>query len=283
MVDTTPSVPGSQGPTKPTRAAESARQAEPTQQAESVQQAMPAQQAKPARQTKPTQQAEQPKQAKPPKTPRDRHRLPAPLRRQQILDATCELIAERGFWGLSMQDVADRCGLTVPGLLHYVGSKTGLLVAVLEHRDVDDAKSLRSRLAVGVQEVPDDWSAGGPEGVDLRQLCSATMRRNAEQPEIVRLFAVLEVESLNPGHPAHEYFAARQRRVVESFAALAGGLTDQPERLARRIVALMDGLQMQWLREPATIDLVQEWESAAEVLFGRPGPEARAAETSGPE
>jgi AcrR family transcriptional regulator len=184
------------------------------------------------------------------------------------MEATCELIAERGFWGLSMQDVADRCELTVPGLLHYVGSKAGLLVAVLEHRDVDDAKSLRARLHVGEDEVPDDWSEGGPEGVDLRQLCAATMRRNAEQPEIVRLFAVLEVESLNPGHPAHEYFAVRQDRVVASFAALAAGLTDHPERLARRIVAMMDGLQMQWLREPGTIDLVEEWEAAAETLFG---------------
>lgn len=209
-----------------------------------------------------------------PKYRRDRQRLPAAQRRAQIMAATCELIAERGFWGLSMQDVADQCGLTVPGLLHYVGSKAGLLIAVLEHRDVDDAKSLRARLRVGEHEVPDEWSEGGPAGVDLRQLCAATMRRNAEQPEIVRLFAVLEVESLNPSHPAHEYFAARQERVVSSFAALAGGMPGRPlppeqaEQLARRIVAMMDGLQMQWLRSPETIDLVEEWEAAADVLFG---------------
>jgi AcrR family transcriptional regulator len=204
-----------------------------------------------------------------PRYRRDRSRLPAGQRRRQIMEATCELIAERGFWGLSMQDVADQCGLSVPGLLHYVDSKAGLLVAVLEHRDVEDAQSLRMQLGVGEDEVPDEWSAGGPEGVDLRQLCAATVRRNAQQPEIVRLFAVLEVESLNPGHPAHEYFAARQARVVSSFAALARALTDGPELLARQIVAMMDGLQVQWLRAPETIDLVEEWDVAAEMLFGR--------------
>lgn len=204
-----------------------------------------------------------------PRFRRDRSRLPAAQRRRQIMEATCALIAERGFWGLSMQDVADQCGLTVPGLLHYVGSKAGLLVAVLEHRDVEDARSLRMGLGVGENEVPDEWSADGPKGVDLRQLCAVTVRRNAQQPEIVRLFAVLEVESLSPSHPSHDYFAARQARVVAWFAALAEELTDRPEVLARQIVAMMDGLQVQWLRSPETIDLVAEWELAADLLFSR--------------
>lgn len=203
-----------------------------------------------------------------PRYRRDRSRLPAAQRRRQIMEATCELIGERGFWGLSMQDVADQCGLTVPGLLHYVDSKVGLLVAVLEHRDVEDARSLRTALGVSENEVPDEWSGGGPKGVDLRRLCAATVRRNAQQPEIVRLFAVLEIESLSPSHPSHEYFAARQARVVASFAELAEGLTDRPQVLARQIVAMMDGLQVQWLRSPETIDLVAEWEVAAETLFG---------------
>lgn len=198
---------------------------------------------------------------------RERSRLPGAERRRLILEATCALIAERGFWGLSMQDVADRCGLTVPGLLHYVGSKAGLLVAVLEHRDVEDAKALRVQLGATEAEVPDEWSTGGPAGVDLRQLCAATMRRNAGQPEIVRLFAVLAVESLNPGHPAHGYFANRQILVTASFADLARPLTGRPEQLARQIVAMMDGLQVQWLRAPGAIDLVKEWEAVAQSLF----------------
>jgi AcrR family transcriptional regulator len=64
-----------------------------------------------------------------------------------------------------MQDVADRCGPTVPGVLRHVGSKAGLLVAVLEHRDIEDARSLRVQLGVCEEQVPDEWSTGGPDGV----------------------------------------------------------------------------------------------------------------------
>ena len=198
---------------------------------------------------------------------RDRPRLPAAERRRQIIDVATGVIADRGFWGVSMQDIADRCGLTVPGLLRHMGSKVGLLIAVLEHRDVEDARSLRTHLGTGEDEVPDDWAAGGPTGVDLRRLCAATMRRNATQPEMVRLFTVLAAESLEPTHPAHAYFARRQEQAAAAYAALAKPLTDRPELLARQILAMMDGLQLQWLRNPEAIDLTQEWETAAEALF----------------
>ena len=200
---------------------------------------------------------------------RDRPRLPAAARRRQIIDVATGLIADRGFWGVSMQDIADRCGLTVPGLLRHMESKVGLLIAVLEHRDVEDARSLRTHLGTSADELPDDWATGRPAGVDLRRLCAATMQRNSTQPEIVRLFTVLAAESLEPTHPAHDYFAKRQRFAATAYAALAEKLTDRPELLARQIMAMMDGLQIHWLRDPEATDLVQEWETAAEVLFGR--------------
>jgi AcrR family transcriptional regulator len=203
----------------------------------------------------------------PPAFRRDRRRLPAALRRRQIIDVATRLIADRGFYGVSMQDVADGCGLTVPGLLRHVESKVGLLIAVLEHRDVEDALSLRVHLGASADEVPLDWAAARPEGVGLRRLCEATIRRNAIQPEIVRLFTVLAAESLEPAHPAHAYFARRQQVATASYAALAEQLTDRPEVLARQVIAMMDGLQIQWLRNPETTDLVQEWEVAAEALF----------------
>lgn len=192
---------------------------------------------------------------------RDRSRLPAAERRRQIMEVTTRLIAERGFWGLSMQDVADGCGLTVPGLLHHVGSKDGLLIAVLEHRDSVDGESLAAELGRDLE------SLDSLDGIDLRQVCSALVRRNATQPEIVRLFAVLEAESLTPSHPAHAYFIARQEDTIAVFTALAKRVTDHPESLARQIVAMMDGLQIQWLRSPETTSLVDEWEAAATALF----------------
>ncbi|WP_426505115.1 TetR family transcriptional regulator [Dactylosporangium sp. McL0621] len=259
---------------------------------------------------------------------RERSRLPAGQRREQIIAAATALVAERGFWGLSMQDVADECGLTVPGLLHHVGSKDGLLVAVLEHRDAEDARSVGEphRRDAGAAQVgephprdpgaaqvgephprdpgaaqvgephprdpgaaqvgephprdpgaaqvgephprdPGAAQVGEPHPRDLRELCAALVRRNAGQPEIVRLFAVLAAESLAPDHPAHDYFAARQRTVLDSLAALAAPVCADPEALAHQIMATMDGLQLQWLRDPAGTDLVAMWRAAAERLF----------------
>lgn len=218
----------------------------------------------------------------------DRTRLPAPERRRQIITAATRLVAERGFWGLSMQDVAAACGLTVPGLLHHVGSKDGLLIAILEHRDAEDARALTELLDGTAPTLP--------------ELCAAVVRRNAGQPEIVRLFAVLQAESLTPDHPAHDYFVAREQRILQELTALAkdvieggtieggaihGGaiegnsiapnsiapnVIDASETLARRIIALMDGVQLQWLRSPGS-DLTQLWAATAgDLLAGlRPG------------
>ncbi|MEU4691418.1 helix-turn-helix domain-containing protein [Actinoplanes sp. NPDC023714] len=193
---------------------------------------------------------------------RERARLPAAERRRQIIEVTTGLIAERGFWGLSMQDVADGCGLTVPGLLHHVGSKDNLLIAVLEHRDETDAATLAAELEVRVDQL---WAEGA--GITLRQVCAALVRRNAGQPEIVRLFAVLEAESLAPGHPAHRYFRERQRNTREMLASLAPGDDAARFELAGQVIAMMDGLQIQWLRDPASTDLVAAWERAATRLF----------------
>jgi AcrR family transcriptional regulator len=194
---------------------------------------------------------------------RDRTRLPAQERRLQILDATTRLIGERGFWGLSMQDVADTCGLTVPGLLHHFASKDRLLLEVLGHRDIEDARSLAEELGLD----PDDGWGQWPSDISLPQACEALVRRNATQPEIVRLFSVLQAESLAPDHPASGYFAERQQRALLGFAALAAGHAPDPESLARQIVAMMDGLQILWLRDPETTDLVTEWQAAAAKLF----------------
>ncbi len=194
---------------------------------------------------------------------RDRIRLPAAQRRRQIVDVTTRLIGERGFWALSMQEVADACGLTVPGLLHHVGSKDGLLLAVLDHRDEADFISLAEQLGVDLH----DWRGPWPSQVSLPEACAALVRRNATQPEIVRLYSVLQAESLAPDHPAFTYFAERQQRALLGFAALAEDLTPDPMSLARQVMAMMDGLQIQWLRDPETTDLVAEWQAAARKLF----------------
>lgn len=59
-------------------------------------------------------------------------RLPAPARREQILDVAVEVFARNGFHGASMNDVAEAAGVTKPVLYQHFDSKQDLYLALLE-------------------------------------------------------------------------------------------------------------------------------------------------------
>ena len=190
-----------------------------------------------------------------------RTRVPRAQRRQQIIDEATRIIGQRGYYGFSMQELADSCGLTVAGLLHHVGSKEDLLVALLQARDQRDRDALG-----GWARSRQDADAGRPALEDSVDALHQVVVRNAGQPELVRLYSMLRAESLYPGHPARDYFKARDEDVLRAFARQFAGLTDHPDSLARQILALMGGLEDQWLRDPAATDLVREWDRAMDTI-----------------
>lgn len=161
-------------------------------------------------------------------------------RREQIVQAAVGLFGEVGFHAASLRDIAARSGVSHPGLLHHFATKTALLEAVLMHRDQVDATDL---------EV--DVERGSTWLEALVQLAA----RNARRRPLVELFAALSAEATSPQHPAHAYFV---QRYASSVAAARADLADHAARgrlregvdvdaAARGVVALMDGLQIQWL------------------------------------
>lgn len=173
-------------------------------------------------------------------------------RRAQILDATASLLAGRGFHGLSIQDVADACGLSQTGVLHHFPTKETLLLELLKDRDARDYEELVEYGSL---------TAASPADALL-----ALVTRNAQRREFVRLYAVLEAESLADDHPAHDYFADRQARALHEFSRIAPAGVDSTA-FARSVLAMMDGLQLQWLREPG-LDLPDAWLGAAASIPG---------------
>ncbi|MGW7083513.1 TetR/AcrR family transcriptional regulator [Streptomyces sp. NPDC054871] len=175
-------------------------------------------------------------------------------RRAEILRAALEVIAERGYRGASLGAVAERVGLTQQGLLHYFPTKDALLVAVLEARDQWDA--------VPTNEIRLD-------------LLGSLVEYNAMRPGIIQTFSALLGESVTDGHPTREYFTERYGSVREKFAAvlraeygerLPGGLT--PEAAAPLLVAVMDGLQYQWLLDPESVDMAGAFRDFLGLLGG---------------
>jgi AcrR family transcriptional regulator len=162
-------------------------------------------------------------------------------RRAEIVRAALEVIAERGYRGASLAAVAERVGLTQQGLLHYFPTKDALLVAVLQERDQWDAMPVAQ------------WRM---------DLLVSLVEYNAMRPGIIQTFSALLGESVTEGHPARGYFTERYRQGRENMAAvlraeygerLPNGLT--PERTAPLLIAVMDGLQYQWLLDPASVDM----------------------------
>lgn len=178
-----------------------------------------------------------------------RVRLNADVRRAQLVDAATALIAAIGYHRFSISALAEATGLTRAGVLHHVGSKEQLLLDVLAMRDArDDA---------AIAEMPK---------MPIRELLDAVVRRNLEQPEIVRLYTILAAEALDPTHPAHAYFEARLRTGATRLATMLDGFDRDPVEVAVEIYSFMDGIQLNWLRDP-TIDLWQQWSRFADSIF----------------
>lgn len=182
-------------------------------------------------------------------------------RRRQILDEATRIVGQRGYYGFSVAAVADACGLTVAGLLHHVGSKDGLLVALLEDRDRRDAAAVAGELGAGLDDLD------GSSVTETLAVLRAVVVRNTSQPEIVRLYSMLRTESLFEEHPAHGYFRDRDARVLATFTRLVTGHVAHPASTARQLLAVMGGLEEQWLRTPDEVDLVREWDRAVALLL----------------
>ncbi|MEV8273304.1 TetR/AcrR family transcriptional regulator [Microbacterium sp. NPDC077184] len=172
-------------------------------------------------------------------------------RKMAILDAALEVFAESGYRSGSLKEVATRVGISEAGLLHHFPSKVHLLEAVLEHRD----DLARERFELD----GDDGAATLRALVDL-----ATY--NASVPGVVELYCVLSAEAIAPDHPAHDYFVTRYVDTREMIASAFRQLQDagrlapgaDPHRAANATIALMDGLQLQWLLDRDVVDMARE-------------------------
>jgi AcrR family transcriptional regulator len=74
-------------------------------------------------------------------------RLPAPARREQILDVSVQVFAHRGFHSTSMNDVAEAAGVTKPVLYQHFDSKQDLYMALLEEAGTRLRKAVTKAVA----------------------------------------------------------------------------------------------------------------------------------------
>lgn len=181
-------------------------------------------------------------------------------RRREILEAGIDVFSSNGFRSGSIREIAERVGISQAGLLHHFPSKTDLLAEVLRLRDEKAQQFLRLDTSPGI--------------TTLRELIEL-ITHNATVPGLVELHCVLSAEATSPDHPAHGYFVERYDRTVRSMAdafeqiehdgQLAPGLT--PQSAARGVVAMSDGLQVQWLLAPDALSMADEMRRYIQLLI----------------
>ncbi|MCZ9880589.1 TetR/AcrR family transcriptional regulator [Arthrobacter sp. B2a2-09] len=165
-------------------------------------------------------------------------------RRGALLDAVIASVAEHGFERSSLRDIAARAGMTHVGLLRHFPGKAELLITALE--DQEERERLELERAI----------SGGASDTEAMALLLEILTRDREA---TKNWLALAIASSDPEHPAHAFFRHRQdgfRRVVAEFSRRADtpnvGMFD-PTTRATLLIAVVDGLRLQWLIDP-TID-----------------------------
>ncbi|QQM46413.1 helix-turn-helix transcriptional regulator [Streptomyces liliifuscus] len=154
--------------------------------------------------------------------------------------AALEVFSEHGERGSSLKEIADRVGMSQAGVLHYFDSREDLLLAVLAERDALDTEAAADVMSPG-------------------EAVARTVGHNARQPGLVDLFVTLSAAASDPAHPAHAFF---KRRYTDLSTRIQEGLeqgrqNDQirqdvdPKLMARLLLAVSDGIQLQWLLDPS--------------------------------
>ena len=162
-------------------------------------------------------------------------RMQAGQRREQLLDATKALVAQRGFHGVSIEAVAREAGITRPIVYGHFQDLNGLLEALV---DREAARALDQLVTV----LPADLGHGDPRETLLTAL-RGYLEAVRSDPETWKL-VLMPPE----GAPAvlHDHIARGRDGVVAHLAQAVGpGLgpgreSPDPELLARTLSAVSD-------------------------------------------
>lgn len=191
-------------------------------------------------------------------------------RRKIILEAAMTEFGLKGYEGASLAAIARRSDITKAALLHHFQSKERLFVEVLKLRDVD-ALELISETAQAYENnvmpliimghLPMDNFQGNPW--DHLALMVNLARLNEQNLQQVRLFITVAAHATSQEGPGYEWL---ERHMKNTINLIAEGIEKgkeqgfcKPEapsyRIARTIVAIMDGTQLQW-----TLSMYQDYE-----------------------
>ncbi len=180
------------------------------------------------------------------------------LVQQEIYEQATRLFAERGFAGVSFQDIADAVGLTRPALYHYVKNKDELLAKLVAEITEDAAADIATEAA-----RPDLDAAQ-----KLYSIVADNVRRQGEHAARFRLLVRSEAD-LPEGIAAKH--AAGRRSVLKSIAGVidegvqSGVFREVDPRVAALGVLGLSNWVAWWFQPGGHDDLAKVCDELAEL------------------
>ena len=182
-------------------------------------------------------------------------------RRDQVLDVALEVFAAKGYRGASLNEIAEGVGLSEAGLLHHFPSKVALLEATLEHHG--------RRALTRAYEPIGGRTLSFPERIERLAV------GHEADSGFARMLLVIAAESIEPGHPTHEWFVARYDHVRAAWerelaADQGSGMLDanlDVAVLSRLLVAVFDGAELQFLLAGGTLEIVTPLRHFLDVFY----------------
>jgi AcrR family transcriptional regulator len=184
-----------------------------------------------------------------------------PSRREAILQAAIDLFAKGGSRGTCIAAIAERIGVTPAAVIHHFKTKEALLREVVAEID-----NRRPGLECNKVDGSDRLRRLGEWGRLLEE--------DDELANLARLAAVITAEALDPDHPSHEHFIARQREIQATATEIVrsgiaeGWIRDDidPAVLAITVVGVLHGTQVQWFLDPDRVPIRIALETAFDLL-----------------
>jgi AcrR family transcriptional regulator len=137
-----------------------------------------------------------------------RRRLSKEERRELILDAATQVIADRGYEGASLDEIADAAGISKPVIYDHFASKKALLLSLLESHSEEMLAFLVER--VGAERTPERQLAAG-----LGAFFEFIEEHPHHAPLILRDVSATDPDVL-------QAYEGTYRRMVDGLAALIG-------------------------------------------------------------
>lgn len=178
-----------------------------------------------------------------------------------ILDAACVAFADNGYAGTTLDEIARVAGMTVDAVTAVYPDTAALLLAVLTRRDDSDGGQVQL--------------LHQPSGIELLHGLKVLVRASRDAVAAARLHTRMTGAATAVDHPAHRWAVERYQWTRSLFTAAlrrdqdAGLLRDDvdPRAVAIRLIAVMDGLQLQWLLDPTEVDVAEHVDAYIETLI----------------